>query len=121
MSVVSLLIPIANHLEQAKSGTLGVITSVAADRGRPRNYTYGAAKGALNTYLQGLRTRLYAAGVSVTTVKLGPVGYADDPAITKSTPCSVRRSPWRARFCTPWTRMSRRRTYLSSGARSCRL
>ncbi|HEY0465860.1 MAG TPA: SDR family NAD(P)-dependent oxidoreductase [Polyangiaceae bacterium] len=72
-SVVSLLIPIANHLEQAKAGTLGVITSVAGDRGRPRNYTYGAAKGALNTYLQGLRTRLYASGVSVTTLKLGPV------------------------------------------------
>jgi len=72
-SVVSLLVPIANHLEQAKAGTLGVITSVAGERGRPRNYTYGAAKGALNTYLQGLRSRLYVAGVSVTTVKLGPV------------------------------------------------
>jgi decaprenylphospho-beta-D-erythro-pentofuranosid-2-ulose 2-reductase len=72
-SVVSLLIPIANHLEQAKAGALGVITSVAGERGRPRNYTYGAAKGALNTYLQGLRTRLYASGVSVTTIKLGPV------------------------------------------------
>jgi len=72
-SVVSLLIPLANHLEQAKAGSLGVITSVAGDRGRPRNFTYGAAKGALNTYLQGLRTRLYASGVSVTTVKLGPV------------------------------------------------
>jgi len=72
-SVVSLLIPLANHLEQAKAGRLGVITSVAGDRGRPRNYTYGAAKGALNVYLQGLRTRLYASGVSVTTVKLGPV------------------------------------------------
>ena len=72
-SVVSLLIPLANHLEQAKGGSIGVITSVAGDRGRPRNYTYGAAKGALNTYLQGLRTRLYASGVSVTTLKLGPV------------------------------------------------
>jgi short-subunit dehydrogenase len=72
-SVVSLLIPIANHLEQSKAGTLGVITSVAGDRGRPRNYTYGAAKGALNIYLQGLRTRLYASGVNVTTLKLGPV------------------------------------------------
>lgn len=72
-SVVSLLIPLANHLETAKAGTLGVITSVAGERGRPRNYTYGAAKGALNVYLQGLRTRLYASGVSVTTIKLGPV------------------------------------------------
>jgi len=72
-SVVSLLIPLANQLEAAKSGCIGVITSVAGDRGRPRNYTYGAAKGALNTYLQGLRTRLYASGVVVTTLKLGPV------------------------------------------------
>jgi len=72
-SVVSLLIPLANHLEQARAGSLGVITSVAGERGRPRNYTYGAAKGALNVYLQGLRTRLYASGVSVTTLKLGPV------------------------------------------------
>ncbi len=72
-SVVSLLIPLANHLERACAGRIGVITSVAGDRGRPRNYTYGAAKGALTIYLQGLRTRLYAAGVSVTTLKLGPV------------------------------------------------
>jgi decaprenylphospho-beta-D-erythro-pentofuranosid-2-ulose 2-reductase len=72
-SVVSLLIPLANHLEQARAGRIGVITSVAGDRGRPRNYTYGAAKGALNIYLQGLRTRLYPAGVTVTTLKLGPV------------------------------------------------
>jgi short-subunit dehydrogenase len=72
-SVVSLLIPLANHLEAAKAGTIGVITSVAGERGRPRNFTYGAAKGALNVYLQGLRTRLYAANVGVTTIKLGPV------------------------------------------------
>ncbi|MCW5832707.1 MAG: SDR family NAD(P)-dependent oxidoreductase [Labilithrix sp.] len=72
-SVVSLLVPLANHMEVARAGRIAVITSVAGERGRPRNYTYGAAKGALNVYLQGLRTRLYASGVSVTTLKLGPV------------------------------------------------
>ncbi|HEY4103661.1 MAG TPA: SDR family NAD(P)-dependent oxidoreductase [Polyangiaceae bacterium] len=72
-SAVSLLIPLANRLEAAKAGKIGVITSVAGDRGRPRNYTYGAAKGALNVYLQGLRTRLYPSGVSITTLKVGPV------------------------------------------------
>ncbi len=72
-SVVALLVPLANAMEAQRSGRLGVITSVAAERGRPRNYTYGAAKAALNTYLQGLRTRLYPAGVTVTTLKLGPV------------------------------------------------
>lgn len=72
-SVVALLIPLANHMESAGRGRIGVITSVAGDRGRPRNYTYGAAKGALNVYLQGLRSRLFAANVTVTTLKLGPV------------------------------------------------
>src|SRR4030095_1489317 len=34
---------------------------------------HGACKGALNLYLQGVRSRLYPAGVTVTTLKLGPV------------------------------------------------
>jgi decaprenylphospho-beta-D-erythro-pentofuranosid-2-ulose 2-reductase len=72
-SVVALLIPLANHLEREGRGRIGVITSVAGERGRPRNYTYGTAKGALNVYLQGLRSRLYRSGVHVTTLKLGPV------------------------------------------------
>jgi short-subunit dehydrogenase len=73
LSPVALVVPLANHFEGQRAGRLGVITSVAGDRGRPRNYTYGAAKGALSTYLQGVRSRLYGAGVTVTTLKLGPV------------------------------------------------
>lgn len=73
LSVVSLVIPLANYLETRRGGSLGVIASVAGDRGRPRNYTYGAAKGALTIYLQGVRTRLFNAGVKITTIKLGPV------------------------------------------------
>lgn len=73
LSVVALLLPLADALERQRSGQLAVITSVAGERGRPRNFTYGAAKGALGVYLQGLRSRLYPAGVQVTTLKLGPV------------------------------------------------
>ena len=73
LSVVALLIPLANHMESAHRGHLAVMSTVAAERGRPRNFTYGAAKSALNTYLQGLRTRLYRQGVEVHTIKLGPV------------------------------------------------
>jgi decaprenylphospho-beta-D-erythro-pentofuranosid-2-ulose 2-reductase len=73
LSVVAFLVPLANLLETQGSGCIGVITSVAGERGRPRNYTYGAAKGALNVYLQGLRSRLFRAGVQVVTLKLGPV------------------------------------------------
>lgn len=72
-SPVSLLIPLANHMEAARGGRLAVLASVAGERGRPRNYTYGAAKRALRTYLQGVRSRLYPTGVSVTTILLGPV------------------------------------------------
>jgi decaprenylphospho-beta-D-erythro-pentofuranosid-2-ulose 2-reductase len=73
LSVVAFLVPLANLFATQRSGCIGVITSVAGDRGRPRNYTYGAAKGALNIYLQGLRSRLFKAGVRVVTLKLGPV------------------------------------------------
>jgi short-subunit dehydrogenase len=72
-SAIELLVPLANYFEGRRAGRIGVITSVAGERGRPRNYTYGAAKGGLNVYLQGLRSRLYASGVSITTLKLGPV------------------------------------------------
>lgn len=73
LSVVALLIPLVDILLEQGGGKLGVITSVAGDRGRPRNYTYGAAKGALAIYLQGLRSRLWRDGVEVYTFKLGPV------------------------------------------------
>ncbi len=72
-SVVSLVVPLANHMQQRRSGHLVVISSVAGERGRPRNFTYGAAKRAITTYLQGQRSRLYSFGVAVTTIKLGPV------------------------------------------------
>lgn len=72
-SVVALLIPLANHCETMGAGHLVVLSSVAGERGRPRNYTYGAAKGALNVYLQGVRSRLGPRGVGVHTIKLGPV------------------------------------------------
>jgi len=79
LSVIALLVPLADLLARQGSGQIAVMSSVAGDRGRPRNYTYGAAKGALTIYLQGLRSRLYPQGVAVTTLKLGPV---DTPMTT---------------------------------------
>lgn len=70
-AVVSLLTPLADYLERRGGGFVCVISSVAGDRGRQSNYVYGAAKGGLSTYLQGLRNRLFAAGVRVVTVKPG--------------------------------------------------
>ena len=62
--------------EAQKRGRIVVLGSVAGDRGRLSNYVYGAAKAGLHTYLQGLRARLWRAGVTVTTVQPGPVDTA---------------------------------------------
>jgi short-subunit dehydrogenase len=68
---VSVLARLAPILEAQRGGQVVVLTSVAGDRGRKKNYVYGSAKAGLNAYLQGLRGRLHAAGVGVTTVKAG--------------------------------------------------
>lgn len=73
LSAVSLLIPLANKMEAQGRGSIAVMSSVAAERGRPRNYTYAAAKAGINTYLEGVRSRLYQSGVRVHVLKLGPV------------------------------------------------
>ena len=51
-------------------------TNFVADRGRQSNYIYGAAKAGLSAYLQGLRNRLFPAGVRVVTIKPGFVDTA---------------------------------------------
>jgi decaprenylphospho-beta-D-erythro-pentofuranosid-2-ulose 2-reductase len=68
---VSILTLLAGHLAGQRDGFIVAISSVAGDRGRQSNYTYGSAKGALAIYLQGLRNRLHRSGVRVVTVKPG--------------------------------------------------
>ncbi len=75
-SVISLLTILANRFEKQKKGCIAVITSVAGDRGRQSNYIYGAAKGAVSIFLQGLRNRLTPFGVTVLTLK---PGFVDTP------------------------------------------
>lgn len=76
VSTVALLTPLANRFEAAHRGCIAVITSVAGDRGRQSNYVYGAAKGGLDRYLEGLRNRLFRSGVAVVTLK---PGFVDTP------------------------------------------
>ena len=62
----------AGHMERAGRGHLGIIGSVAGDRGRKSNYVYGSAKGLVARYAQGLQHRLSATAVRVTLIKPGP-------------------------------------------------
>ncbi len=71
LSVIALLTDLANRMESQKSGCIAVISSVAGDRGRPSNYLYGAAKGAVSDFCSGLRGRLFKSGVQVLTIKPG--------------------------------------------------
>ena len=61
-------------MQRAGRGRLCIIGSVAGDRGRKSNYIYGAAKGLVDRYAQGLQHRLALANspVRVTLAKPGP-------------------------------------------------
>ena len=61
-----------NHMEKADKGKLAIIGSVAGDRGRKSNYVYGAAKGLVTRYAQGLQHRLANTQVKVVLIKPGP-------------------------------------------------
>jgi decaprenylphospho-beta-D-erythro-pentofuranosid-2-ulose 2-reductase len=71
LSAVSLITWLANYFEETHQGTLAVISSVAGDRGRKSNYIYGASKGALSIFLDGVRNRIDRSGVHVLTIKPG--------------------------------------------------
>lgn len=73
LSHASILTHVANVLEAQGHGTLVVLGSVAGDRGRRANYVYGSAKAGLGTFVEGLRHRLAARGVTVVLVKPGTV------------------------------------------------
>jgi short-subunit dehydrogenase len=62
----------ASPMAKAGRGTLAIIGSVAGDRGRKANYTYGAAKGFVERYAEGMQHRLAGSGVAVVLVKPGP-------------------------------------------------
>ncbi len=77
LSVISLLTLLANQFEaRQQGGVLAVISSVAGDRGRQSNYVYGAAKGMVSLFMQGLRNRLSRSKISVVTIK---PGFVDTP------------------------------------------
>ncbi len=62
----------ANSMVAVNRGTIAIIGSVAGDRGRQSNYVYGAAKGLVSRYAQGMQHRLAHTAVKVVLIKPGP-------------------------------------------------
>ncbi len=63
----------ATRFGNVGAGTIIGIGSVAGDRGRRGQPVYNATKGAFAIFLEALRNRLHGKGVTVVTIKPGPV------------------------------------------------
>lgn len=63
----------AIRFEHTVRGTIVAIGSTAGERGRASFPAYSTSKAALKAYLEALRNRLTTKGVTVTTIKPGPV------------------------------------------------
>lgn len=83
VSIITICNYFANYMRRQKDGVIAVISSVAGLRGRQSNYSYGAAKGLLNTYLQGLRNSLFPDNVHVLTIIPGFVDSKMTKEFTK--------------------------------------
>ncbi len=61
------------ELRKKQDARIAVVSSVAGNRGRKKNYVYGSAKGALTIFASGLRAELSKENTAVTTILLGLV------------------------------------------------
>ncbi len=75
-SAVAWCLEIAALLERQRSGVLLVIGSVAGDRGRRKNFVYGACKGGLARLVEGIAHKLAPLGARAVMVK---PGFVDTP------------------------------------------
>ena len=66
----------ARILRTQRRGSVVAVSSVAGDRGRQSNYAYGAAKGGLSVFVQGLAHSLAPTGARAVSMKLG---FVDTP------------------------------------------
>jgi short-subunit dehydrogenase len=62
----------ANQMKNQMSGSIAVIGSVAGDRGRRSNYIYGAAKGLVARYIEGMQHRFAHGPLAICLIKPGP-------------------------------------------------
>ena len=70
-SLLPWLLSIANENRLNTTSSLWIFSSVAADRGRPSNFVYGAAKAGLSTFCEGLIAKSQGKPFSIRLIKAG--------------------------------------------------
>ena len=92
-SHVTTLLAAAARMRAQGSGTIVVLSSVAAVRPRKANFVYGAAKAGLDAFARGLADALAGTGVRVLLVRpgfvTGRMTAGMSPAPMSSTPAQV--------------------------------
>jgi decaprenylphospho-beta-D-erythro-pentofuranosid-2-ulose 2-reductase len=96
LGAMSVLLPLAERMRAQGHGTIVVLSSVAAERGRRSNFVYGSSKAGLDTFCQGLADQLFGSGVRLLVVRPGFVRSnmtrGLDPAPLAATPDDVARA-----------------------------
>ena len=72
-SAAALMEAAAERMAVAENGVLGVLSSVAGERGRADNYVYGRGEGRADSVCERARSPARGRGVTVVTIKPGPV------------------------------------------------
>lgn len=92
-SHVTTMLSVTSRLRAQGSGTIVVLSSVAAIRPRKANFVYGAAKAGLDSFARGLTDSLVGSGVRVLLVRpgfvIGKMTAGMSPAPLSSTPEQV--------------------------------
>jgi decaprenylphospho-beta-D-erythro-pentofuranosid-2-ulose 2-reductase len=90
---VTSLLAVAARMRAQASGTIVVLSSIAAVRPRKANFVYGAAKAGLDAFARGLADSLHGSGVRVLLVRpgfvIGRMTEGMPPAPLSTTPAKV--------------------------------
>jgi decaprenylphospho-beta-D-erythro-pentofuranosid-2-ulose 2-reductase len=71
VGMVSVAVPLAQHLREQGHGAIVALSSVAGERARRSNFVYGSSKAGMDAFFQGLGDSLVGSGVRVMVVRPG--------------------------------------------------
>ena len=95
VSLLPWILSIVNEERLNTKSSLWIFSSVAADKGRPSNFIYGAAKAGLTTFCEGLIAKSHGKPFNIRLIKAGymmtPMSEGKAPKILTIKPKSVAR------------------------------